>query len=183
MALRNILKDGAPGLRKKSRVVTEFNPRLHELLDDMRETMDASNGVGLAAPQVGVLRRAVLIAAYPDEALNEDGRPDYDEEPEYELLELINLEITEKSGEQEDREGCLSVPEVWGMVKRPETVTVTYQDRFGVSQTRTVSGLTARAICHECDHLEGILFTDIVERFLTREEVFGSEEDDTAAED
>jgi len=161
MATRNILRDDDPGLLKKSRAVTEYNQRLHILLDDMKETLIKANGLGLAAPQVGVLRRAVLIV---DSEVETDS-------PEDQIIELINPQILECDGEQEGREGCLSVPGVYGIVTRPESVKVAANDRYGNSFELSASQLTARAICHEVDHLDGIVFTSIVERFLTEEEI------------
>ncbi len=148
MAIRNIVKKGDPVLRKTSRPVENFDTRLHALLDDMRETLLEVDGAGLAAVQVGVLRRAVLV--YTDD----------------EMIELINPTIIETSGEQTDPEGCLSVPDVYGTVSRPYTVTVRAQDRFGKEFTITGEGLRARAFCHELDHLDGVLFTDNVLEYL-----------------
>ncbi len=153
MAILNILTDKDETLRKTSRKVDIINSRIHTLLDDMRETLIESGGVGLAAPQVGVLRRVVLV---------DNGE---------EILELINPEIIETSGIQEDREGCLSCPNKWGIVKRPQKVKLRALDRFGKSQIYTATGLTARCFCHECDHLDGILFLDKVERMLSPEEL------------
>jgi peptide deformylase len=161
MALRNILKDGDPGLRKKSRVVTEFNKRLHILLDDMRETLTDADGLGLAAPQVGVLRRVALIVDTNIET----------EVPEEQIVELINPEIISEEGEQIRSEGCLSLPGVYGMVVRPETVKIKAYDRYGKPFELQGSELTARAICHEINHLDGIVFTSIAERLLTEEEL------------
>jgi len=161
MALRNILRENDPSLSKKSRVVTDFNERLHELIDDMRETLIDANGLGLAAPQVGVLRSVALIV---DTSI-EDAT--YEEQ----IIELVNPEIIAKSGEQEGSEGCLSVPGVYGIVKRPDFVKVKAQDRFGNTFEVLGKELTARAICHETDHLKGIMFTALVERFLTEEEI------------
>ena len=157
MALRNIVKKCDDCLTKNCRVVTDFNPRLHKLLDDMRETLIDSNGVGLAAPQVGVLRRAVLVIDTTKE-----------ESP---IIELINPEIVSAEGEQEGPEGCLSVPGVWGIVKRPMHVRVKAQDRFGNEFEVEGDELTARAFCHEIDHLSGILFDTRAERLLTPEEM------------
>jgi len=157
MALRNIVKKGDECLTKTCRTVTDFNPRLHKLLDDMRETLIESKGVGLAAPQVGVLRRAVLVLETNTE--------------EETIIELINPEIIEREGEQEGPEGCLSVPGVWGIVKRPMRVRVKAQDRFGKEFEVEGEGLTARAFCHEIDHLSGILFDFRAERMLTAEEM------------
>ena len=156
MALRNIVKKGDECLNKKCREVTEFNGRLHKLLDDMRDTLIESNGVGLAAPQVGVLRRVVLVM----DTNNDD-----------EIIELINPEIIETEGEQEGPEGCLSVPGVWGIVKRPYWVKVKAQDRNGEWFEVEGEGLTGRCFCHEIDHLSGILFDMRAERMLTPEEI------------
>ena len=154
MAILKILKDGDELLRKKSREVTEITPRIITLLDDMKDTLHKANGCGLAAPQVGVLRRIVLVEV-------EDG----------ELYEMINPEIIERSEEtQEELEGCLSVPGRWGFTVRPQTVTVKAMDRNGNYYTVTGSDLLARAICHETDHLDGILYTDISTHMLTEEE-------------
>ena len=169
MALRNILTKEQPLLYKKSRVVTDFNPRLHQLLDDMRDTLLQANGVGLAAPQVGVLRRVVLVM--------ETNVPEGEEEY---IIELINPEILETSGEQDGPEGCLSVPGEYGLVKRPMTVKVRAQDRFGNRFEVEGVGLTARCFCHEIDHLEGIVFTSKAERMLTEEELQGGESEEEA---
>ena len=165
MALRNILTKEQPGLYKKCRPVTDFNPRLHQLLDDMAETLAQANGVGLAAPQVGVLRRAVLVL--------ETNVPEGESEK---LLELINPEIIESSGEQNGPEGCLSVPGEYGLVKRPMNVRVRAQDRFGNWFEAEGSGLTARCFCHEIDHLDGVVFTSKCERMLTEEELNGGDD-------
>ena len=161
MATRNILKDGERALNKKSRVVKDFNKRLHILLDDMRETLIEANGLGIAAPQVGVLRRAVLVVDLNIES----------EDPEDQIIELVNPEIFEVSGEQTGSEGCLSIPGVYGLVSRPDEVKVRAQDRFGKTFVLCGKELTARAICHETDHLEGIVFTSLTDRFLTDEEL------------
>lgn len=160
MALRNILLEGEPQLLKRSRPITEFNERLHILLDDMRDTLIHASGVGLAAPQVGVLRRAVLVL--------ETNVPEGEEEK---ILELVNPEIVWEEGEQEGSEGCLSVPEVFGIVRRPEKVRVRAQDRYGNTFEVEGEGLTARAFCHEIDHLEGKLFLSRAERILEKEEM------------
>ena len=141
MALRNIVKDGDEVLRKVCRPVTEFNERLHVLLDDMKETLISADGAGLAAPQVGVMRRIAIVSV--------------DEK----YFELINPEIIEYSGEEISPEGCLSIPGVVGTVNRPYKVTVKAQDRFGKEYTATGEGLLARAFCHEIDHLDGIVYT------------------------
>lgn len=153
MALRNILTEEDPTLRKVSRPVTKFDDRLHELLDDMAETLEDARGVGLAAPQVGILRRVVVV--------------DVGEE----ILELINPEIISQSGEQTGMEGCLSVPGKYGIVTRPNVVKVRAQDRFGEWYEAEGEELIARAFCHELDHLDGHLYVDKVERFLTQEEL------------
>ncbi len=160
MALRNIVTKEDPVLYKKCRQVTDFNSRLHQLLDDMRETLIKSNGVGLAAPQVGVLRRAVLVL--------ETNVPE--DEEEY-IIELINPEIIEQSGEQTGAEGCLSVPDEYGVVTRPMNVKVRAQNRFGEFFEVEGTGLTARCFSHEIDHLEGILFTSKAERMLDPDEI------------
>lgn len=167
MALRTIVTEGDSVLNKKCRPVTKFDDRLHMLLDDMTDTLLEAGGVGLAAPQVGVLRRVVVID------LDEDG-----------ILELINPEIIETSGEQDGMEGCLSVPGKWGMVKRPNIVKVRAQDRDGEWFEAEGEELIARCFCHEIDHLDGRLYTELVYRFLTQEEVdaMRAEEDETAEE-
>ena len=144
MALRQIVKIGEPVLRKKSKVVKEINDRIIELLDDMADTMYEADGVGLAAPQVGILKRVVVIDIG-------DG-----------LIELINPEIIEAEGEYLDNEGCLSVPGESGDVLRPYRVKVRALNRFG--ETIEIEGeeLLARAFCHEIDHLDGILYVDKV---------------------
>lgn len=141
MALRNIVKFGDPILNKKSRVVEKFDDRLSDLIDDMLETMYNGNGVGLAAVQVGILKRVVVI--------------DIGEGP----IELVNPEITLEEGEQISQEGCLSLPNKWANTKRPKKVQVKAQDRKGKWQIFTGEDLKAKAFCHEIDHLDGILFT------------------------
>lgn len=160
MALRNILTKEEPLLYKKCRPVTAFNARLHQLLDDMAETLRQANGVGLAAPQVGVLRRAVLVI----ETNVPEGEDEY-------IIELINPEIIERSGLQKGAEGCLSVPGEYGIVERPMNVTVRAQDRNGNWFEVSGEGLTARCFCHEIDHLDGVVFTSRCERMLTEEEL------------
>jgi len=161
MAIRNILSGDDPTLKKKSRVVTDFNKRLHILLDDMRETLLDANGLGLAAPQVGVLRRAVLIVDLSIDT----------EIPEEQIIELVNPVIVECAGEQTGSEGCLSIPGVYGMVPRPEFVKVRAFDRRGEELELSCSDLAARAVCHEIDHLNGVVFTSLTDRFLTAEEL------------
>lgn len=148
MALRNIVKEGDSVLRKKCRPVVKFDDRLAGILDDMRDTMYQAQGVGLAAPQVGILRRMVVIDCSMDKT---------------EYIELINPEIIATEGEQEGTEGCLSVPGVVGWVKRPMKVTVRAQDRFGEFFEVTGEELLARAFCHELAHLDGELFIDVME--------------------
>ena len=160
MATRNIVTKEEPLLYKQSRPVKNFDERLHQLLDDMAETLLQSGGVGLAAPQVGVLRRAVLVI----ETNVEEGE-------EEKIIELINPEIIESSGEQRGAEGCLSFPEEYGIVTRPMDVTVRAQDRFGKEFTVSGTGLTARCFCHEIDHLDGVVFTSLCERMLSEEEL------------
>ncbi|MDR1299647.1 MAG: peptide deformylase [Oscillospiraceae bacterium] len=161
MALRNILREGEPTLRRRSRAVTDFNPRLHQLIDDMRETLLNAGGAGLAAPQVGVLRAVALVVDMEREAENDSER----------IVELVNPEIVASSGEQTGAEGCLSVPELYGVVTRPDIVKVRAFDRNGALFEFTGKSMTARAICHEADHLQGIMFTDLAERYLTKEEL------------
>ena len=175
MAHRKILTSEEKTLYKHSREVTNFDDRLHTLLNDMHDTLKEADGVGLAAPQVGVLRRAVLVL----ETNVPEGELPY-------VIELINPEITESSGEQYGPEGCLSVPGRYGLVRRPMEVTVRAQDRDGKSFEVHGTGLTARAFCHEIDHLEGVVFTSRAERMLTDEELeTGSwmEDEDVSGED
>lgn len=151
MAIRNIVKRGDDTLKKVCRPVEKFDERLHTLLDDMHDTVVDADGAGLAAPQVGVLRRVVLV-------INGD-----------DFLELINPEIVETKGEQIEAEGCLSVPGIYGMVSRPAYVKVRAQDRFGEWFEVEGEELAARAFCHEIDHLNGTLFTDKVIEYLEEE--------------
>lgn len=145
MATRQIIEQGDETLTKVCRPVTNFDQRLHDLIDDMRETLELANGYGLAAPQVGILRRVCLV-------MGSDGR----------IIELVNPEILETSGEQEGYEGCLSVPGMYGWVKRPSWAKVRAQDRDGrVFEVEDVD-MTARCFCHEIDHLDGHLFTEHV---------------------
>ena len=154
MAIRKIVTQGDEVLTKKCREVTEFNERLHDLLEDMADTLEESGGVGLAAPQVGVLRRVVLV-------IND----------EEEILELINPEIIHTDGEQTGPEGCLSVPGKFGMVTRPNFVRVRAQDRFGEWFEAEGEELTARCFCHELEHLDGHLYVEHIDHFLTEEEL------------
>ena len=150
MAKLKIVKVGDDVLRKKCRPVEEITPKILRLLDDMAETMHDANGVGLAAPQVGILRRIVVIEV-------EEGN----------LIELINPKIIAYAGEQDGTEGCLSVPGKWGMVKRPMHVTVRATNRHGEEFELTGSELLARAICHELDHLDGKLYIDVARNIET----------------
>ncbi|NLH01622.1 MAG: peptide deformylase [Clostridiales bacterium] len=160
MAIRNIVKKGDSVLEKRCRPVTEFNERLHILLDDMKDTLLNSGGVGLAAPQVGVLRRAVIVI--------ETNVPEGEQEH---IIELINPEIIEQEGEQTGPEGCLSLPGKYGIVTRPNRVRVRAQDRNGDFFEADGEALTARCFCHEIDHLDGILFPERAERMLSPEEL------------
>ena len=155
MALRKIVEVGDPCLAKVCRPVTAFNSRLHALLDDMTETLAEVGGAGLAAPQVGILRRAVIVL---------------DEESET-YLELVNPEIVKAEGEQTGLEGCLSVPGKYGLVKRPYYAKVRAQDRYGEWYEAEGEELIARCFCHELDHLDGIVYTEVMDRFLTAEEL------------
>ncbi len=167
MALRNIVTKEDKILYKTCRPVVKFNERLHQLLDDMAETLEQANGVGLAAPQVGVIRRAVLVI-----------ETNVEEDEEEFIIELINPEILETKGEQIGAEGCLSVPGEYGIVRRPEYVKVKAQDRYGEWFEYEGEGLTARCICHELEHLDGHLFTEKCERMLTEEEISGPAEEE-----
>ena len=153
MALRKILTDAEPALHKTCKPVVNFDARLHTLLDDMRDTLIESGGVGLAAPQVGILRRVVVVDTGD------------------EILELVNPTLIETAGEQEGPEGCLSVPGKYGLVKRPNYAKVRAQDREGNWYEAEGEELIARCFCHELDHLDGIIYTEVMERFLTEEEL------------
>ena len=154
MALRRIVLQGDECLTKVCRPVTEFNSRLHILLDDMTETLLDSGGVGLAAPQVGILRRVCVVQ-------NEDD----------EIIELVNPEIIYTEGEQTGLEGCLSVPGKYGVVTRPEVVRVRAQDRNGNFFEILDSDLTARCFCHEIEHLDGHLFVEHTDHLMSEEEL------------
>lgn len=154
MAIRNIRKFGDPILRKTSRDVTVFDGRLHQLLDDMAETMYAANGAGLAAVQVGILRRAVVVDVGEG------------------IIELVNPKIVEAAEETiHSSEGCLSFPGQWGLVERPQKVTVEAQDRHGNPITVTGEDMLARALCHETDHTNGIVYLDLATEMLDPSEV------------
>ncbi len=153
MGLRKILTDKEPSLHKVCRKVEKFDWRLHKLLNDMVETMQDANGVGLAAPQVGILRRVVVV---------DTGEG---------ILELVNPEIIATDGEQIGAEGCLSVPGKYGLVKRPYYAKVRAQDRYGEWFEAEGEELIGRCFCHELDHLDGIVYTEVMERFLTEDEL------------
>ena len=154
MAILNILTEEDPTLRRISRKVDEITPRIITLLDDMKDTLHKANGCGLAAPQVGVLRRVVIVEV-------EEGK----------LIELINPEIVKTSGKQNEIEGCLSLPHKWGVTDRPMKVTVKALDRNGKPFTVSGEGLLARAFCHEIDHLDGKLFTDCTVEMVDESEL------------
>ena len=154
MALRTILTDQDPALHKACRPVTNFDARLHDLLDDLKETLTHANGAGLAAPQVGILRRVVVVV-------------DANEE----MLELVNPELIAQEGEQDGFEGCLSVPGRWGIVKRPMKARVRAQDRNGDFFEVEGEEIVARCFCHEIEHLDGHIFTEHCDRLYTNEEL------------
>lgn len=148
MAIRNIVQEGDEILTKVCRPVEKFDQRLWSLLDDMAETLKKAEGCGLAAPQVGMLRRVCIVDVGEG------------------VIELVNPEVIQKEGVQEELEGCLSCPGDWGVTRRPKRVTVRAQDRFGKTFTLTGEDLKARALCHEIDHLDGILFRSHVIRYV-----------------
>ena len=154
MAIRKIVLQGDEILTKVCKPVTKFDQKLGDLLDDMKDTLRQANGAGLAAPQVGILRRVVVVASDEDE-----------------ILELVNPEIIYTAGEQTGPEGCLSVPGKFGMVTRPNVVRVRAQDRFGAWFEAEGEELTARAFCHELEHLDGHLYVEHIDHFLTEEEL------------
>ena len=154
MAVRTILKEGDPALSKVCHPVTKFDQKLWNLLDDLKETLEQAHGAGLAAPQVGILRRAVIV-------VNED----------FEMMELVNPEIIAQKGEQNGLEGCLSVPGLWGYEKRREWVGVRAFDRHGRMFEVEGTGMTARCFCHELAHLDGHLYTELTDRLYTTEEL------------
>ena len=157
MGIRKILTVAEPALHKVCKPVEKFDKKLHTLLDDMRETLIDSEGVGLAAPQVGILRRVVLVDTGD------------------EILELVNPSLVETDGEQIGAEGCLSVPGKYGLVKRPSYAKVRAQDRNGQWYECEGEELIARCFCHELDHLDGIIYTEVMDRFLTEEELMGDD--------
>ena len=154
MAIRNIVKEGDPVLLKGCRPVEKFDEKLAQLLDDMGDTLRKAGGVGLAAPQVGILRRVFIMM------LDEEGT----------VIEAVNPEIVKTSGQQRDVEGCLSVPNRWGYVTRPKTVVLRAQDRSGNTFEMKLKELGARCACHENDHLDGHLFLEKVEEFVKPEQ-------------
>ena len=153
MGLRKILTDKEPALHKVCKDVVNFDGKLHKLLEDMQETLVDSGGVGLAAPQVGILRRVVLVDVGD------------------EIIELINPTLVETDGEQVGAEGCLSIPGKYGLVKRPMYAKVRAQDRYGDWFEAEGEELIARCFCHELDHLDGIVYTEVMDRLLTEEEL------------
>ena len=159
MGLRKILTDKDPALHKVCKPVEVFDKKLHKLLDDMAETLEEAQGVGLAAPQIGILRRVVIV--------------DTGEE----ILELVNPVMLETDGEQVGPEGCLSVHGKYGLVKRPYYAKVRAQDRNGDWYEAEGEELIGRCFCHELDHLDGIIYTEVMERFLTEEELVYDEEE------
>ena len=159
MALREILTQGDPVLTKTCRPVEKFDRKLHDLLDDLKETLSDSGGVGLAAPQIGILRRVVVV----------EDRDDH-------MLELVNPVIVSQEGEQNGWEGCLSVPGKYGMVQRPSLVTVRAQDRDGNFFEASGEDLVARCFCHELEHLDGHLFVEHTDRLYTVEELYAMEQ-------
>ena len=160
MGLRKILTDAEPALHKVCKPVTNFDSKLFKLLDDMRDSLIESGGVGLAAPQVGILRRVVLV--------------DVGEE-DNEIIEFINPEMVETDGEQYGPEGCLSVPGKYGLVKRPYYAKVRAQDRNGDWFEAEGEELIARCFCHELDHLDGIVYTEKMDRYLSEDELNAEE--------
>ena len=163
MGLRKILTEEESALHKVCKPVTSFDKKLHKLLDDMVETLIDSGGVGLAAPQVGFLRRVVLVDVGMEE-------PD--------IIELINPEMVETDGEQYGPEGCLSVPGKYGLVRRPNYAKVRAQDRNGDWYEYEGEELIARCFCHELDHLDGIVYTEVMERYLTEDELIMDDEEE-----
>lgn len=160
MSLRTILTQGDPALAKTCHSVEKFDEKLHELLDDMKETLVQANGVGLAAPQIGILRRVVVVMDAEDN-----------------MVELVNPQIIASAGEQTGLEGCLSVPGKYGVVTRPATATVRAQDRNGNFFEMSGEGIVARCFCHELEHLDGHLFVEHTDRLYTVEELEAMEDE------
>ena len=156
MAIRTILTQGDPALNKKCHPITKFDQKLSDLLDDLRETLAQANGMGLAAPQVGILRRAVIVV--PD--------PEKDE-----MIELVNPELVAQEGEEDGWEGCLSLPGMWGRVTRPDWVKVRAQDRTGAWFEIEGTEIVARCFCHELEHLDGHMYDEHTDRLYTSEEL------------
>lgn len=154
MAIREILKQGEPALSKVCHPVTVFDQKLWDLLDDMKETLADASGLGLAGPQVGILRRVAIVVNEKDE-----------------MLELVNPEIIAQQGEQDGLEGCLSVPGLWGFVKRPAWVKVKALDRYGKEFEVEGTEITARCFCHELAHLDGHLYTELAGKLYNSEEL------------
>lgn len=165
MALREILTQGDPALTKTCRPVEKFDRKLHDLLDDLKETLVDSGGVGLAAPQIGILRRVVVV-----------------EDAEDHILELVNPVIVSQEGEQDGWEGCLSVPGKYGMVRRPNLVTVRAQDRDGNFFEASGEGLVARCFCHETEHLDGHLFVEHADKLYSPEEIDAMEAEEESSQ-
>lgn len=161
MAIRTIVTKGDPVLNKVCHPVTKFDDKLADLLDDMKETLEEAKGLGLAAPQVGILRRAVIVV---------DGKG--------EMLELVNPEIIDQKGEQDGLEGCLSVPGLWGYVKRPQWAKVKAQDRNGNWFEVEGEDITARCFCHELAHLDGHLYSELCDKLYTNEDLDKMMEED-----
>ena len=161
MSLRTILTQGEPALAKTCRPVEKFDQKLHELLDDMKETLVQANGVGLAAPQIGILRRVVVVMGAEDN-----------------MVELVNPQIIASAGEQTGLEGCLSVPGKYGVVTRPATATVRAQDRDGNFFEMSGEGIVARCFCHELEHRDGLLFVEPPDRLSTVDELDAMEDED-----
>ena len=161
--LKKIIQKGDPVLGKKCHAITKFDDKLRFLLEDMKETLEKSGGVGLAAPQVGICRRVVIVMSEAEE-----------------IIELINPEIVSSSGEQTGLEGCLSLPGYWGEVTRPMKVRVKAQDRDGNAFEIEDEGLTARCFCHELDHLDGHMFDELCDKLYTAEEIQAMFEDAAA---
>lgn len=154
MSIRKIIEKGDATLTKRSHPVTNFDKKLHDLLDDMRATLIESGGLGLAAPQIGILRRIALV-------MDDEGN----------IFELINPEILEREGEQEGFEGCLSLPGLYGIVVRPNKVKVRAFDRNGKEFTTEGEGMTARCFCHELEHLDGHMFDEHTDQLYTEKEL------------
>ena len=161
--LKKIIQKGDPVLGKKCHAITKFDDKLRFLLEDMKATLEKSGGVGLAAPQVGICRRVVIVMNEAEE-----------------IIELINPEIVSSSGEQTGLEGCLSLPGYWGEVTRPMKVRVKAQDRDGNAFEIEDEGLTARCFCHELDHLDGHMFDELCDKLYTAEEIQAMFEDAAA---